>query len=552
MSFDNRTRLIVTIFDEPFMMLKKNRNDTLTEKSIPRGTILDPSLVEGFCVDLAEAICHDNLKLPYKFFIETKYGNEVAKGVWDGMVGALVNHEADICIASLTINGAREKAVDFSKPFIDLGISIMIGKPEKQKPGVFSFMAPLSKEIWICVIISYLLVNVILFFVSRSSSYEWYFENETDLIPKNKFSMENALFFSFAAFMHQGVDLLPRSFSGLSNINSSHICSRLEYLFLGRVVTSAWWFFSLILVSSYTANLAAFLTVEKLVPPIETVEDLSNQTGIRYGTLSGGSTMAFFNKSTLTTFKRMWNFMQQHKDDVFVKSNRDGIDKVRQSKGKFAFLLESTLNEYVNERFPCDTMRIGENIDAKGYGIATPLGSDLREATNIAVLKLTENGFLERLKRKWYYERSECTNVGTKDSKQSTPLNLANVAGMFYVLIIGLGAAMVIAFIEFLFKAKTDSARLNQNIRDVMRRNLRISITGIDFDEKQSADYWPLQQQQQHQQATSSNYRGNERNDRTPTITSVFDLPGTGESTGFDKQKDVIYRGSNRDHISHV
>ncbi len=196
------------------MMLRKNRNRTLTEKNIPPGTILDPSDVEGFCVDLAYAICHDRLKIPYKFLIETKYGKEIEKGVWDGMVGALVTRDADLSIASLTINGAREKAIDFSKPFIDLGISIMIRKPEKQKPGVFSFMDPLSIEIWMCVILSYVLVSVILYFVSRFSSYEWYFENESDINPRNKFSMNNACFFSFAAFMHQGVDLLPRSMSG--------------------------------------------------------------------------------------------------------------------------------------------------------------------------------------------------------------------------------------------------------------------------------------------------------------------------------------------------
>ncbi|CAF3686461.1 unnamed protein product, partial [Rotaria sordida] len=321
-----------------------------------------------------------------------------------------------------------------------------------------------------------------------------------------------------------------------------------------RVVTSAWWFFSLILVSSYTANLAAFLTVERLVPPIDSVEELAKQTDIRYGTLIGGSTMAFFNKSTLTTFKRMWDFMQQNKDDVFVQSNREGIEKVRRSKGKFAFLLESTLNEYVNERNPCDTMRIGENIDAKGYGIATPLGSDLREVINIAVLELTESGALESLKQRWYYERSECTNIGTKDSKQSTPLNLANVAGMFYVLIIGLGIAMVIAFLEFLLKAKIDSKRLNQNMRDVMRRNLRISITGIDFDEKQqNVDYWPLQQQQQQQQQQQAMSLSDSRfNEHIPTITSVFDLPKTGEFTDCNEQKDIICHFPNRDHISHV
>ncbi|UJR27160.1 hypothetical protein I4U23_008458 [Adineta vaga] len=506
--FDNRTRLIVTIFDEPFMMLKRNFNDTLTEKSIAPGTILDPSRVEGYCVDLAYAICHEKLNLPYKFLIETKYGNEIEKGDWDGMVGALVNRKADLSIASLTINGAREKAVDFSKPFIELGISIMIRKPEKQKPGVFSFMDPLSTEIWICVILSYLLISLILFLVSRFSAYEWYFENESDARPRNKFSLQNSLFFSFAAFMHQGVDLLPRSMSG-------------------RVVTSAWWFFSLILVSSYTANLAAFLTVEKLVTPIETVEDLSKQTEIYYGTLKGGSTMSFFNKSTIPIFKRMWNFMQQRKDDVFVTSNREGIEKVRRSKGKFAFLLESTLNEYVNERLPCDTMRIGENIDAKGYGIGTPLGSDLREAINIAVLELTENGFLASLKQKWYYERSECTNSKSKDSKQSTALNLANVAGMFYVLIIGLGSAMVIAFLEFLVKAKLDSIHLNENIREVMRRNLRISITGIDFDEKlNNVDYWPLQQQRIRRLSQAANV---DRIERKTNVSNTLELPQTND-----------------------
>lgn len=201
------------------MMLKKTMNDSFNEKTIPRGTILDPSQVEGFCADLAYAICREKLKIPYKFLIETAYGTEIEKGVWNGMVGALVRRQADLSIASLTINGAREKAVDFSKPFIDLGISIMIRKPEKQKPGLFSFMDPLSKEIWICVILSYLMVSFILFVVSRTSSYEWYFEDMKNPRPKNKFTLHNSLFFMFAAFMHQGVDLLPRSVSGNNTKN---------------------------------------------------------------------------------------------------------------------------------------------------------------------------------------------------------------------------------------------------------------------------------------------------------------------------------------------
>lgn len=50
----------------------------------------------------------------------------------------------------------------------------------------------------------------------------------------------------------------------------------------------------------------------------------------------------------------------------------------RQSKGKYAFLLESSVNEYLNEREPCNTMKVGNNLDSKGYGVATPIGSDLK------------------------------------------------------------------------------------------------------------------------------------------------------------------------------
>ena len=55
-----------------------------------------------------------------------------------------------------------------------------------------------------------------------------------------------------------------------------------------------WWFFTLIMISSYTANLAAFLTVERMESPIENAEDLANQDKIKYGSLATGTTFAFF------------------------------------------------------------------------------------------------------------------------------------------------------------------------------------------------------------------------------------------------------------------
>ena len=64
-------------------------------------------------------------------------------------------------MAPLSITSSREEVMDFSKPYMSLGISIMIQKPTKEKPGIFSFMYPLSYEIWMCVVFAYIGVSSI-------------------------------------------------------------------------------------------------------------------------------------------------------------------------------------------------------------------------------------------------------------------------------------------------------------------------------------------------------------------------------------------------------
>lgn len=49
-----------------------------------------------------------------------------------------------------------------------------------------------------------------------------------------------------------------------------------------------WWFFALIMLSSYTANLAAFLTKTQMDVKIESAEDLAKQSKIKYGVMKDG------------------------------------------------------------------------------------------------------------------------------------------------------------------------------------------------------------------------------------------------------------------------
>lgn len=63
------------------------------------------------------------------------------------------------------------------------------------------------------------------------------------------------------------------------------------------MAAGVWWFVTLVLVSSYTANLAAFLTVEELVTPFKDVEELVAQPDIKYGAKAKGATYKFFQVS---------------------------------------------------------------------------------------------------------------------------------------------------------------------------------------------------------------------------------------------------------------
>uniref|UniRef100_A0AAY4DR80 Glutamate receptor n=1 Tax=Denticeps clupeoides TaxID=299321 RepID=A0AAY4DR80_9TELE len=312
---------------------------------------------EGFCVDMLNELA-DILKFSFRIKLvdDGLYGAPEPNGSWTGMVGELINRKADLAVAGFTITSEREKVIDFSKPFMSLGISILYRVHIGRKPGYFSFLDPFSPAVWLFMLLAYLAVSCVLFLAARLSPYEWYnphpcLRERRDLL-ENQYTLGNSLWFPVGGFMQQGSEIMPRALST-------------------RCVSGVWWAFTLIIISSYTANLAAFLTVQRMEVPIESADDLADQTNIQYGTIQGGSTMTFFMNSRYQTYQRMWNYMYSKQPSVFVKSTEEGIARVVNSK--YAFLLESTMNEY-HRRLNCNLTQIGGLLDTKGYGIGMPLG----------------------------------------------------------------------------------------------------------------------------------------------------------------------------------
>lgn len=149
------------------------------------------------------------------------------------------------------------------------------------------------------------------------------------------------------------------------------------------------------MVSSYTANLAAFLTIESLSSPISNVEELANADGaIPYGAKKGGSTFGFFKESDNPIYSKMYEYMNSHPEHM-TSSNDEGLERAK--AGRYAFLMESSSIEYIIERH-CEVTQVGGELDAKGYGIAMKKSEQNSKQilTIIFQFRFTVSGGVER------------------------------------------------------------------------------------------------------------------------------------------------------------
>uniref|UniRef100_A0A674PPY9 Glutamate receptor n=1 Tax=Takifugu rubripes TaxID=31033 RepID=A0A674PPY9_TAKRU len=443
-SLANRSLVISTILEEPYVMLKKSDK-----------ALVGNDRFEGFCIDLLKELA-GILGFTYEIRLvpDGKYGSQDEKGQWNGIIRELIEHRADLAVAPLTITYMREKAIDFTKPFMNTGISILYRKPNATKNGFFSFLNPMTPDIWVYILLAYLGVSCVLFVIARFSPYEWYDAhpcNPGSDVVENNFTLLNSFWFGVGSLMQQGSELMPKALST-------------------RIIGGIWWFFTLIIISSYTANLAAFLTVERMDSPVDSADDIAKQTKIEYGVVKDGATMTFFKKSKVSTFEKMWAFMSSRPSTSLVKSVEDGVQRVMQSN--YALLMESSTIDYITRR-NCNLTKVGGLIDSKGYGIGTPLGSPYRDKISIAILSIMEDGRLHMLKEKWW-SGSSCLD---EERRETGPMGIQNLGGIFIVLASGLVLSVFVAIAEFIYKLRKTAEREQRSLCSAMVDEIRLSFT---------------------------------------------------------------------------
>ncbi|KAG8261589.1 Ionotropic receptor 25a [Homalodisca vitripennis] len=229
--------------------------------------------------------------------------------------------------------------------------------------------------------------------------------------------------------------------------------------FSGRLVAATWWLFGFIIIASYTANLAAFLTVSRLDTPIESLDDLAKQYKIQYAPLQGSWVQTYFRRmadiedrfyniwkkmslnSSMSDVERaklaVWDYPISDKytkmwrsmtEAAFPLTLEDAVKRVLDSKSSsegFAFLGDATDVRY-QAMINCELQMVGDEFSRKPFAVAVQQGSPLKDSFNNAILQLLNKRKLEKLKEIWWNQNPE-KKICEKPDDQADGISIHNI-----------------------------------------------------------------------------------------------------------------------------
>uniref|UniRef100_H2ZWF2 Glutamate receptor n=2 Tax=Latimeria chalumnae TaxID=7897 RepID=H2ZWF2_LATCH len=338
---------VVTVLEEPFVMVSEN-------------VLGKPKMYRGFSIDVLDALS-SYLGFKYEIYIapDHKYGSPQEDGTWNGLIGELVFKRADVGISALTITPDRENVVDFTSRYMDYSVGVLLKKAEKTV-DMFACLAPFDLSLWACIAGTVLLVGLLVYLLN------WLNPPRLQMGSMTSTTLYNSMWFVYGSFVQQGGEV---PYTTLAT----------------RMMMGIWWLFALIVISSYTANLAAFLTINRIESSIQSLQDLSKQTDIPYGTVMDSAVYEHVRVKGLNPFERdtmysqMWKMINKSNgSENNVEESHEGIHRVRY--GNYGFVWDAAVLEYVaiNDA-NCAFYMVGNTVPDRGYGIALQHGSPYRD-----------------------------------------------------------------------------------------------------------------------------------------------------------------------------
>uniref|UniRef100_A0A0B7ALY3 Ionotropic glutamate receptor C-terminal domain-containing protein n=1 Tax=Arion vulgaris TaxID=1028688 RepID=A0A0B7ALY3_9EUPU len=359
-------------------------------------TLLDPPFVlssrrgekyEGLVIDiLNEAIKNIGYDV-VNIDIHTQgiFGYEESPGKWNGLIGAVQNKSADVAVAAFTINSTISSVVTFSQPFMNAGFRVLYKIPDSWHPGeaMVTILRPFTPGLWVLIVFMFVLASSGLYIIGRFSPYE-----DIAFVGKTAtydgLTLANSLLYVFSSLVWQGYTAAPKSISG-------------------RILTCIWWVFSVFTIGAYIAGLCVILfktNPEIRTLPFTTMSEMSRQNKVGIMVVKNSATYNYLSSSTGEIEKRILaKLIMQNK--LLVDNTEHAIDKMMQSDGSLALLMDGPAAEYISTKEPCDKMVIGDPLGFHTYGFACRNDTNICEKLSTQILAMLENGQLSGFRDKW-------------------------------------------------------------------------------------------------------------------------------------------------------
>nr|XP_034831518.1 glutamate receptor ionotropic, NMDA 2B [Maniola hyperantus]XP_034831519.1 glutamate receptor ionotropic, NMDA 2B [Maniola hyperantus] len=384
----------------------------------------------GFCIDLLQQLA-EHLGFTYELVrVEDGRWGTLHHGKWNGLIAELVNKKTDMVLTSLIINSDRESVVDFSVPFMETGVAIVVAK----RTGIISptaFLEPFDTASWMLVgAVAIQAATFSIFF------FEWLspsgFDCSTGLnskrVPQNRFSLCRTYWIVWAVLFQASVHVdSPRGFTA-------------------RFMTNMWAMFAVVFLAIYTANLAAFMITREEFHELSGLDDpriarpLSHRPALKFGTVPWSHTDATLAKY----FQEPHAYMAQYNRSTVSA----GVTSVL-TGDLDAFIYDGTVLDYlVSQDEDCRLLTVGSWYAMSGYGLAFTRNSKYLSMFNKRLLDLRSNGDLERLRRYWM---TGTCKPNKQEHKSSDPLALEQFLSAFLLLMAGILLAALLLLLEHVY-----------------------------------------------------------------------------------------------------
>ncbi|KAL8573212.1 hypothetical protein ACOMHN_036197 [Nucella lapillus] len=384
------------------------------------------SMFEGFCIDILIELA-SALKFKYEF-VEPSDGEWGApkkdnSGNWTGIVQLVRAQEVDFGIGPFTITSIREEVIDFTKPFMEDGVGILTKRPDSDAQNMFKMFTPLTPLVWGAVAGAVVVVSVSLYMIERLSPF-----SARNLEGDRTLGFLGSVWLIYGSYMEQGGDPHPRSVSA-------------------RFLVGFWWLFTILMTSTYTANLAAFLTVTIEETPINSLSELAASADLKPLVKTGSNVMTLFQEAEGGIYQQIWSKMSG--EMPVVKSNLEAQGHVE--GGSYAYMTDASQLEYIMLK-DCTTYSVAKELfNTGGFGFVLQEDSPYMDVINYNIMKMQEAGLMDKWRHRWWSSKERCTSAGRTSAAKE--LDWPSLSGLFYIFLVVTAVAVVLRVLEIWIQA---------------------------------------------------------------------------------------------------